>query len=67
MTPGRRLHVTFWLLVLVTTAAAGLVSRAVTWPAGPAAGLAVAASGLIGFVAGGLALRILIVMGRGHR
>lgn len=50
----------FWTLVVIATVAVGTFSRALAWPAGPRAGLAVAASGVIAIIAAGLALRILV-------
>lgn len=64
MTPQRRVRLTFGVLVGVTIVAVGLLGRALTWPASPTTGLAVAAGGLATAVAGGLALRILLVVDR---
>jgi len=67
MTPQRRVRLTFGVLVGVAIVAVGLLGRALAWPASPATGLAVAASGLATVVAGGLALRILLVVGDAPR
>jgi len=64
MAPQRRLQLTFGVLVAVTIAAVGLLGRALAWPASPATGIAVAASGVATAVAGGLALRILLAVDR---
>jgi len=64
MTPQRRVRLTFGVLVGVTIVAVALLGRALAWPASPATGLAGAASGLATVVAGGLALRILLVVDR---
>lgn len=67
MTPISRLRVTFWALVAAAVAAVGLLSRALSWPAGPVAGVAVAGAGVVAVAAGGSALRILVVTTRGQR
>jgi len=64
MTPQRRIRFTFAVLLAVAVAAVGILGRALAWPASPAAGVAVAASGIAAVVAGGLALRILMVVDR---
>ena len=66
MTAQRRVRLIFGVLVTVTVLAVGLLGRALAWDASPGAGLAVAASGLAAAVAGGLALRILLVVERNH-
>lgn len=62
----RRVRVTFWLLVAVAIVSTGTLMRAVTWPANPATGITVAGAGIATAAAVGLAVRILIVTGRGH-
>lgn len=64
MTPQRRVRLTFAALLTAVIVAVGLLGRALAWPASPVTGLAVAASGLVVVVAGGLALRILLVVDR---
>ena len=64
MTPQRRVRLTFALLVTAAVVAVGVLGRAATWEASPTTGLAVAASGVVAVVAGGLALRILLVVDR---
>jgi len=64
MTPQRRVRVTFAVLLTAAVVAVGILGRALAWPASPAAGVAVAASGVVAVVAGGLALRILLVVDR---
>jgi len=64
MAPQRRLQLTFGGLVAVTIAAVGLLGQALAWPASPATGIVVAASGVATAVAGGLALRILLAVDR---
>lgn len=64
MTSQRRVRLTFAVLLTVAVAAVGILGRALASPASPAAGVAVAASGLIAVVTGGLALRILMVVDR---
>ncbi|HEY9557837.1 MAG TPA: hypothetical protein VIR58_13955 [Acidimicrobiales bacterium] len=64
MTPQRRVRLTFAVLVTAAVVAVGVLGRALAWPASPGAGLAVAASGVGAVVAGGLALRILLVIDR---
>ena len=66
MTPQRRVRLTFAVLVTAAVVAVGVLGRALAWSASPATGLAVAASGLSAVVAGGLALRVLLVLDR-HR
>ena len=62
-----RIRLTFWTLAVVTVGAVGLVSRAAGWPASPVVGATLATAGLIAVVAGGLALRIAIVVARPAR
>lgn len=62
----RRVRLTFAALVGVTVVAVGVLGRALAWSASPATGLAIAASGVAAVVAGGLALRILLVADRGR-
>ena len=64
MTPQRRVRLTFHLSLGVAVVAVGILGRALAWPASPAAGIAVAASGVIAVASGGLALRILVVVDR---
>jgi len=64
MTPQRRIRLTFAVLLTIAVVAVGILGRALAWPASPAAGVAVAASGIAAVVAGGLALRILMVVDR---
>jgi len=64
MTPQPRIRLTFAVLLTTAVVAVGILGRALAWPASPAAGVAVAASGLVAVVAGGLALRILVVVDR---
>lgn len=64
MAPPHRLRFTFGILVAVAIVAVGVLGRALAWPASPATGLAVATSGLAAVVAGGLALRMLLVLDR---
>jgi len=64
MTPHRRVRLTFAALVTVSVVAVAVLGRALSWPASPTAGVAVAASGLVAAVSGGLALRILVVVDR---
>ena len=64
MTPQRRVRLTFAVLVVAAVIAVGVLGRALAWSASPATGLAVAASGVGAVVAGGLALRILLVIDR---
>lgn len=64
MAPLHRIRFTFAILVTVAIVAVGVLGRALAWPASPATGLAVAASGLATVVAGGLALRILLAVDR---
>lgn len=64
MTPRRRVQLTFAALLATAVVAVGILGRALAWPASPATGIAVAASGLVAVVAGGLALRILVVVDR---
>lgn len=66
MTPQRRVRLTFGILVGVTIVAVGVLGRALAWPASPVTGLTVAASSLAAVAAGGLALRILLVVDRGR-
>ena len=60
----RRVRLTFGVLVTATVVAVGVLGRAVGWPPSPATGLVVAASSLAAVVAGGLALRIVLVVDR---
>lgn len=64
MSPRRRVRLTFAALVTVSVVAVAILGRALAWPASPTAGLAVATSGLVAAVFGGLALRILVVVDR---
>ena len=64
MTAQRRVRLVFTALVAIAVVAVGVLGRALGWPASPAAGLTVAASGLVALVAGGLALRILVAVDR---
>lgn len=59
----KRVRRTFWALVAVAVLATGALSRTLGGGNGPAAGLAVALSGLVLAAAAGLALRILLVTG----
>lgn len=59
-----RIRGTFWALLVVAIVAAGALSRALGASAGPSAGAAVAVSGFVLVLAAGLALRILVVVGR---
>lgn len=63
-TPHRRVRLTFAALVAAAVLAVGILGRALAWPASPGTGLAVAASGVVAVAAGGLALRILLVVDR---
>lgn len=63
----RRVRVTFWALVVVAIGATGALSRALTAPSSPAAGIAVAVSGTLLAVSAGLALRILVAIAQGRR
>jgi hypothetical protein len=60
----RRVRLTFAVLVGAAVVAVGVLGRALTWPSSPATGLFVAASGVVAAVAGGLAVRILVVIDR---
>ena len=64
-----RVRRTLWLLVAAAVVALGILTRALAWPAGPAAGLTVAAAGVVLATSTALALRILVVIdgGRGRR
>lgn len=64
MTPQRRIRLTFAVLVTVAIIAVGVLERALAWPASPTAGIAVIVSGVAAVVAGGLALRIVLVVDR---
>ena len=66
MSSLRRVRLTFGVLVVVAVLGVGILGRALTWPPSPAAGIAVALSGLLAAAAGGLALRILVVVDRGR-
>ena len=60
----RRIRFTFWALVGAAVLATGALSRSLAMHPGPAAGIAVAVSGVILAVSALLAVRILIVLGR---
>jgi hypothetical protein len=64
MTPQRRVRLTFGVLVTLAVVAVGVLGRALAWAASPSTGLVVAASSLAAVVAGGLAVRILLVVDR---
>ena len=64
MTPLRRVRCTLGGLVVITVVAVGVLGTAIASPASPAAGAAVAGSSIVVLVAGGLALRILLVLDR---
>lgn len=66
MNPMRRVRVTFWLAVAIAVVSTGVLMRAVEWPASPSAGVTVAAAGVITAIAMAFAVRILVVIGRGH-
>ena len=61
MTPLRRVRLTFAVLIAAAVVAVGIFGRVLALPSSPAAGLAAAGSGLAAAVAGGLAVRILVV------
>jgi len=61
-----RVRRTFWALVVIAVAATGALSTALDLRPGPAAGLAVAGSAVTLAASGFLALRILLVVGRGR-
>lgn len=63
----RRVRVTFWALVVVAVGATGVLSGVLTARPSPATGMALAASATVLAVAAGLALRILLVLGRRER
>lgn len=60
----RRVLASLWVLVATASVALGLLTRALSWPAGPGAGATVAASGVALVASVALALRILVVLGR---
>lgn len=62
MTPRRRIRLTFSALVGICIVAVGAFGRALAWSPSPATGLAAGTSGLVAVAAGGLALRILVVV-----
>lgn len=64
MTPLRRIRFIFAILLGAAIVAVGVLGRALAWPASPTTGLAVAGSGLAAAAAGGLALRMLVVVDR---
>lgn len=64
MSPERRVRRTFWMLVVITVGAVGVVGRALGWPASPVAGATVAAASAVAATTGALALRILVVLDR---
>lgn len=64
MTPLARVRLTFGVLVTAAVIAVGVLGRSLAWPASASAGLTVAASGFAALVAGGLALRILLIVDR---
>jgi len=61
-----RIRVTFWSLVVATILTAGVLTRALEAPPSTAVGATVAISGLAAALAGGLAVRIAVVVAR-HR
>lgn len=67
MTPLRRVRLTFAVAVVVAVVAIGVLGQALARSASPATGIAVSLSGLIAVVAGGLALRMLVVVDRRRR
>ena len=60
----QRVRLTFVLLVVIAAVSTGSRWRAMTWRAGPVAGLTVAASGLLAVAAIVLAARIVVVLDR---
>lgn len=67
MTPQRRVQITFFALVLLSTIAFGAIGRVVTWAASPVAGIALALFGIVAVGAVALALRVLLVTSDGDR
>ena len=57
----------FWILVVVATLATGSLSSALSASPSPAAGLAVALSGLIALLAITLTVRVMMALSRAHR
>jgi len=57
----------FWILVVVTILATGSLSSALTASPSPAAGLAVALSGLIALLAITLTVRVMMALSRARR
>ena len=60
----RRVHITFWVLVLVAVVATGGISRALAGPANAIHILVAALSGVVAVVSALLALRIAVVVTR---
>ena len=59
-----RARTALWLLIATASIALGTLTRALAWPAGPFAGLTVAAAGLVLAASGALAVRILVIAAR---
>ena len=60
----RRVHVTFWVLVLIAVLGAGGLSRALSGPTSATAIVLATAAAALALIAALLALRIVIVLGR---
>ena len=66
MTGLRRVRLTFAALVLVAVVAVGGLSKALSAPSSPVAGITVAATGIVAAAAIGLAVRMIVVIDRGR-